>query len=143
MQMIEHRGCRLAYAVSGQGPPVVFIQGTGVHGSGWGPQVEELAAHYQCLSFDNRAIGASQPMGAKITVEQISEDARALMDAQGWKTAHIVGHSLGGLVALHLGLSARSRVRSLALLCSFSRGSDATSLSWQMFWLGLRTYLGT
>ena len=66
-----------------------------------------------------------------------------LMDAQGWDSAPVVGHSLGGLVALHLALSARARIRSLSLLCTFSLGRDATQLSWGMFWLGLRTFLGT
>jgi pimeloyl-ACP methyl ester carboxylesterase len=133
----------LAYRVSGDGPNVLFIQGSGVHGDGWRPQVDELSKRYRCLTFDNRGMGGSQPFGALITVEQMAEDARVLMDAQGWDSAHVVGHSLGGLVALHLALSARTRVRSLSLLCTFARGRDATRLSWRMFWLGLRTYLGT
>lgn len=122
---------------------MVFIQGSGLHGDGWGPQVEVLAKQYRCLTFDNRGMGGSQPDGAPITVEQMAEDARVLMDAQGWESAHLVGHSLGGMVALHLALTARARVRSLSLLCTFSRGRDATKLSWDMFWLGLRTYIGT
>ena len=142
-QHVEHRGCRLTYRVQGDGPRVLFIQGSGVHGDGWRPQVETLAKQYRCLSFDNRGMGASQPSGAAITVEQMAEDALVLMDAQGWESAHVVGHSLGGLVALQLALSARARIRSLSLLCTFARGRDATRLSWGMFWLGLRTYLGT
>ena len=141
--VLEHRGCRLAYKLVGKGPPVLFIQGSGVHGSGWGPQIEALSERYQCLSFDNRGIGESQPRGAAITVEQMAEDALVLMDTVGWSSAHVVGHSLGGLIALHLALSAPNRVRSLALLCTFARGRDATRLSWDMFWLGLRTYVGT
>lgn len=140
---LEHRGCRLAYRVCGIGPRVLFIQGTGLHGDGWRPQMDDLAKRYQCLSFDNRGVGKSQPCGEAITVRQMAEDALVLMDAQGWDSAHLVGHSLGGLVALHLALNARTRVRSLSLLCTFARGREATRLSWEMFWLGLRTYLGT
>ena len=40
---LEHRGCRLAFDVRGDGPPVLLIQGVGVHGDGWSPQVDELA----------------------------------------------------------------------------------------------------
>ena len=140
---IEHRGCRLAYAVRGDGPPVVFIQGSGLHGDGWLPQVDDLASRYRCLSFDNRGMGRSQPLGVRLTVEQMAEDVQILMDSQGWKSAHLVGHSLGGLVALCVALTARSRVRSLSLLGTFARGADATRLSWEMFRLGLRTYVGT
>lgn len=140
---LEHRGCRLCYKVEGKGPPVIWIQGTGLHGEGWRPQVEELAPRYECLTFDNRGMGASQPFGPSLSIEQMAEDTLALMDAVGWESAHLVGHSMGGLIALQVALMARSRVRSLALLCTFARGADATRMTWPMFWRGLRTYVGT
>jgi pimeloyl-ACP methyl ester carboxylesterase len=86
---IEHRGCRLAYDVRGDGPPVLFIQGVGVHGDGWRPQVDELAARYRCLTFDNRGMNRSQPIGVPLSVEQLAEDALKLIDAQGWGSAHV------------------------------------------------------
>lgn len=141
--MIEHRGCHLAFELRGGGPPVLFIQGVGVHGDGWRPQVDELGRQFRCLTFDNRGMGRSQPISVPLTVEQMAEDALVLMDAQGWADAHVAGHSLGGLVALHLALSARRRVRSLALLCTFARGRDATRLTPWLFWVGLRTRIGT
>lgn len=140
---VEHHGCSLSYSLSGKGPPVLLIQGVGVHGAGWLPQVDALAPSYECLCFDNRGIGESQPVGAPVSVEQLAGDALALLDAVEWSTAHVVGHSLGGLVALHLGLSAPERVRSLSVLCSFARGRDAAPLSPRMLWLGLRTRVGT
>jgi pimeloyl-ACP methyl ester carboxylesterase len=140
---IEHRGCRLAYDVRGDGPPVLLIQGVGVHGDGWLPQVDGLASRYRCLTFDNRGMNRSQPFGVALSVEQMAEDAVMLMDAQGWESAHVVGHSMGGLIAQHLALSARKRVRSLLLLCTFSRGSDATRPSPWLIWTGLRTRIGT
>ena len=140
---VEHRGCRLAYAVRGDGPPVLFVQGVGVVGNGWKPQVDGLADRYRCLTFDNRGMGASRPAGCPITVEQMAEDARVLMDAQGWESAHVVGHSLGGLVALHLALTERKRVRSLALLNTFASGRHAAPLTLRMLWLGMRSRIGT
>ena len=117
---VEHHGCRLVYRVGGDGPPVLLVQGVGVHGDGWRPQVDALAGRFRCLTFDNRGMGRSQPAGGPVTVEQMAEDARALMDAQGWDSAHVVGHSLGGAVALHLALTTPPRVRSLSLLCTFA-----------------------
>jgi pimeloyl-ACP methyl ester carboxylesterase len=140
---VAHKGCELSYWVGGAGTPVLFIQGVGVHGSGWTPQVDVLAERYQCVTFDNRGLGLSQPRGCAITVEQMADDAEAVMDAVGWQSAHVVGHSLGGLVALHLALNARARVRSLSLLCTFARGRDATPLSWWVLWTGLRTRIGS
>src|SRR4051794_31384796 len=121
-QTLDYRGCRLSYAVRGNGPPVLFIQGTGTHGDGWRPQVDELSTRFRCLTFDNRGMANSQPHAGPLTVEQMAEDARALLDTQGWASAHVVGHSLGGLIALQLALDAPRRVRSLALLCTFARG---------------------
>ena len=141
--IIDHRGCRLAFKVRGKGPPVLLIQGVGVHGEGWRPQVDGLADRYRCLTFDNRGLNRSQPIGLPLSVEQMSEDALRLMDEQGWESAHVVGHSLGGLIAQHLALAARKRVRSLALLCTFARGRDATRLDPWMLWTGLRTRIGT
>lgn len=138
----DHHGCRLSYRVCGDGPPVLLIQGVAVHGDGWRPQVEGLRGRYRCLSFDNRGMGGSQPVGCPLTVQQMAEDARVLMDAQGWESAHVVGHSLGGLVALHLALENRRRVRSLALLCTFADGRVATRLTPGILWVGLRTRIG-
>jgi pimeloyl-ACP methyl ester carboxylesterase len=139
---LEHRGCRISYEVRGEGPPVLLIQGVGVHGGGWQPQVDALAERYTCLSFDNRGMGQSQPAGAPITVEQMTEDAVALLDAEGMGAAHVVGHSLGGLISLHLALTRRERVRSLSLLCTFANGRDAAPLTLEMMLLGLRSRIG-
>jgi pimeloyl-ACP methyl ester carboxylesterase len=140
---VEHCGCRISYEVRGAGPKVLFIQGVGVHGGGWRPQTVELSARYSCLTFDNRGMGLSQPVGAPVTVGQMAEDARAVLDAEGWEAAHVVGHSLGGLVALHLALSERRRVLSLSLLCTFAGGRAAAPLTRRMLWLGLRSKVGT
>jgi pimeloyl-ACP methyl ester carboxylesterase len=142
-RVFEHDGCRLAYEVVGEGPPVLFIQGVGVHGRGWLPQVETLSSHFRCLSFDNRGLGGSQPLALPLNVERMAADASALLSVQGWDSAHVVGHSLGGPIALELALSAPERVRSLALLCTVARGRDATRLTRRMLWLGLRSSVGT
>jgi len=141
--VVEHRGCPLAYDVTGEGPAVLLIQGVGLHGAGWAPQLEQLQHGHRCLTFDNRGIGRSRPRGVRLSVEQMAEDARVVMDAAGFVSAHVVGHSLGGLVALQLALSERARVRSLTLMCSFARGRDATRPSAFMIWAGLRGRIGT
>src|SRR5262249_5914702 len=87
---VEHRGCRLAYWTLGGGPPVLFAQGVGVHGCGWRPQVDGLADRFRCVWFDNRGVGLSQPTGVPVTADQMADDARAVLDAAGWASAHIV-----------------------------------------------------
>jgi pimeloyl-ACP methyl ester carboxylesterase len=142
-RILEHRGCKLAYDVRGDGPPVLFIQGVGVHGAGWKPQVDALATRFRCLTFDNRGMGRSLPVPVAVTVEQMAEDALAIVDAEGWEKFHVVGHSLGGVVALCLALGNRDRVPSLSLLCTFADGRAAAPLTTRMCWLGMRTRIGT
>jgi pimeloyl-ACP methyl ester carboxylesterase len=139
----ELRGCPLAYTVRGSGPPVLFIQGVGVQGDGWLPQIDQLSATYTCVSFDNRGMGRSLPAAAAITVEQMAADAEAVLQAAEVERAHVVGHSLGGLVALQLALASRQRVASVSLLCTFASGRAAAPLSARMVWLGLRSRMGT
>lgn len=141
VQTVEFRGCRFAYRIDGSGPPVLMIQGVGAHGLGWNP-LTEILKEFTWLVFDNRGIGASQPAAMPLSVEQMAADALAIMDHAGWATAHIVGHSLGGLIALQLALMAKPRVRSLSLLCTFPRGDEATHMTLALVWIMLRIRFG-
>ncbi len=141
-RVVESAGCPLAYSVRGSGPALLLVQGVGVHGDGWRPQVDAFSGQYTCISFDNRGMGRSRPAGAKISIELMALDALAILDDAGIREAHVAGHSLGGQVALQLALSQRQRVRSLALLCTFADGR-APARGGHMLWLGLRSRLGS
>jgi len=65
------------------------------------------------------------------------------MDGAGWESAHVVGHSMGGVIAQHLALDVPGRVRSLSLLCTFPRGKDAARVTPWVLWMTLRTRVGT
>lgn len=143
-EFVPHLGCPLHYSVRGSGPAVLFIQGVATHGDGWRPQTETLSDRFTCLSFDNRGMGRSTPVGTgAITVEQMADDARAIADHAKCEAMHVVGHSLGGLVALQFALAHRARVRSLTLMCTFGRGRDAAPLTPGMIWFGMRSRFGT
>lgn len=142
MPTIDRGGAPLHYELAGDdGPPVVLVQGCGVAGQGWGPQVEALAQSHRVVVFDHRGIGKSGLAGA-VTVAEMVGDVRALLDALGWASAHLVGHSMGGVVAQQLALDAPERVRSLSLLCTFWRGRDGARLTAWMLWISLRLRIG-
>jgi pimeloyl-ACP methyl ester carboxylesterase len=143
IRYVQDGRVRLAYSVMGSGPPIVFIQGVGLQGAGWQPQVQELSATHSCLCFDNAGVGKSQPAKGRLSIPQMAEDTLRVMDAAGIESAHLVGHSMGGCIAMETALLARQRVRSLSLLCTFAVGSDATRLTLAMLWIGLRTTIGT
>jgi pimeloyl-ACP methyl ester carboxylesterase len=102
-----------------------------------------LADDHRCLTFDHRGIGRSQPAGDAVDVATLAGDTLALMDAAGMDGAHLVGHSLGSLVCLQVAATAPERVRSLALLCAFAVGADATRMTPWLAWIGARMMLGT
>lgn len=136
-------GCVLEVEEAGGGPAVVCIQGVGVAGSGWRPQLAGLSDAYRLIAFDNRGIGGSSLGDAGVSVEQYAADTLALMDALGLERAHIMGHSLGGVVAQQLALDAPSRVQSLVLMCTLWRAKDAARPNARVIWTGLKMMLGT
>jgi len=143
MPDISCDGATIHYDKVGSGPAVIMLQGVGLTGAAWKPQVDDLRSSYTVITVDNRGVGGSDAGGRALTIEQMAADALAVLDAEGVRAAHVVGHSMGGAIALGLAAEAPSRVRSLSLLCTFRRGRDATTLSPGVLWYGLRTRIGT
>lgn len=144
MPHISHNGARLFYEVSGEtGDPIVFIQGIGVAGGAWQPQIDDLRRTHRTMQFDNRGYGQSIWDDTRgLSIDQMVDDTLALIDNAGWDACHIVGHSMGGVIAQRFALSHPKRVKSLALLCTVARGADAVRVAPKVFWIGLRTRLG-
>jgi pimeloyl-ACP methyl ester carboxylesterase len=126
MPRVRADGLELAYEEVGDGPPLLFISGTGVDRTLWGAQVAHLMKRYHCVTFDNRDVGESARAGAAYTPRDMAADALAVMDALALAPAHVIGHSLGGAVAQELALAAPGRVRSLALVGTWARNDDYT-----------------
>ena len=133
----------IAYEVAGTGPTVLMIQGVGVAGSGWRPQVDALSPRYRTMTFDNRGLGSSSAGSDVLTIERMAADALAIADAEGVDRFHLAGHSMGGLIAQHVAVTARSRVISLSLLCTFGNGQDGARLPPAMMMRAIRTRVGT
>jgi pimeloyl-ACP methyl ester carboxylesterase len=140
---LELDGTRLRYIRLGTGPAVLLIQGAGLVGEGWRPQIDGLSAEFSVFAPDNRGTGGSAAGERAVTIEAMARDALAIMDAEGVPHFHVVGHSMGGLIAQAVALAARDRVLSLALLCTFVRGSEGARLSPAMLATALRMRLGT
>ncbi|MET0390846.1 MAG: alpha/beta hydrolase [Polyangiales bacterium] len=133
----------VSYEVYGDGPWVLFVQGVGLGGRAWTPQVRELSRDHRCVVFDNRGIGGSHGSTRRLSVDMMARDALAVLDALGIEQTHLVGHSLGGVIVQRMALSAPKRCASLAFLCTFAGGQDLGSPSARLMWLGMRSRLGT
>jgi pimeloyl-ACP methyl ester carboxylesterase len=143
MPYIERAGARVSYSVTGTGPAVLLVQGVGIVGEGWRPQIAGLARDHRCIAFDNRGIGESTPGDAPLTVTAMAADALAILDAEGVERCHVVGHSMGGLIAQAFALDAPARVASLTLMCTFPDGPSGARLSPSSLLTSIRTRVGT
>jgi aminoacrylate hydrolase len=141
--VLERAGARIHYSTAGTGPEVLLIQGVGVIGEGWRPQVSALERSFTTISIDNRGIGRSTLGSGVLSIEQMANDALAVADREGADRFHLVGHSMGGIIAQQVALTARARVRSLSLLCTFHKGSQGAAMSPALLWAAIRSRVGT
>ena len=116
-------GIRLHYEVIGRSSatPVLMIQGLGADKHGWDMQRIPLALQYRVIALDNRGAGRSDKPFGHYTLEQMADDAIAVLDQVGVDRAHIVGASMGGAITQIIGLKYPDRVMSLTLACTACR----------------------
>ena len=116
-------GTRIHYEVTGKpgATPVLMIQGLGASKNAWNLQRIAMATRFRIISFDNRGAGRSDKPTVPFTLEQMAEDAIAVLDAAGIETAHVVGASMGGVISQIVAVKYPQRVRSLTLVCTACR----------------------
>ena len=102
-------------------PPVLLIQGLGMNKNGWTLQRVAMATKYRTIAMDNRGAGRSSIPLEPFTLENMADDACAVLDHHGVADAHIVGASMGGAIAQILAVKHPNRVRSLTLACTACR----------------------
>jgi 3-oxoadipate enol-lactonase len=98
-----------------------MIQGLGASKNAWNLQRIAMATRFRIISFDNRGAGRSDKPTEPFTLEQMADDALAVLDAAGIETAHIVGASMGGVISQIVAVKSPHRVRSLTLVCTACR----------------------
>jgi len=114
-------GVDIYHEVHGDGEAVFFIPATGLAGNVWDEtQVEPLSELFKVVVHDPRGCGRSSKPTGVYTIDQMGCDVIALMDHLSIKSAHIVGHSMGGRIALSIALNFPRRVKSLMLAASGS-----------------------
>lgn len=104
------------YIQAGQGSPLLLLHGLGGSHEMWLPIVPDLARSYRVIAGDHRGHGASDKPRGQYTVRLFSDDWLALMDALKINRAHVLGLSMGGAIAMRLGVEAPQRVSSLILV---------------------------
>jgi 3-oxoadipate enol-lactonase len=123
MAKVEVAGREFHYERRGSGKSLLLIQGmSGTHVA-WGrPFRETLEESFDVVAFDNRGIGLSGPIEGPFTIVEMAEDTAGLMEELGLESAHVVGISMGGMIAQELALAEPGRLRSLTLGCTYCGG---------------------
>ena len=118
MPFLDAAGTRIHYQVTGSGQPLVFLHGLGGSTEDWAPQVEAFASRYQVITLDVRGHGLSSKPRGPYQVEDFTADARAVLCQVATGPVHVVGLSMGGMIALQLGLDAPDLVKTLVIVNS-------------------------
>jgi pimeloyl-ACP methyl ester carboxylesterase len=114
---------RLSYERSGSGPPLLLIMGLSGTRLHWGePFLERLREDFEVIAFDNRGVGASSRVAAPFAIADLAADTAGLLTALGLDAVHVLGISMGGMIAQELALAHPERVRTLTLGCTFCGG---------------------
>ena len=126
MPKVAVRGTELHYERGGSGEPLLLIQGmSGTHLS-WGkPFRDQLEAGFDVVAFDNRGIGLSDRFDGSFTIAELAEDTAELLARLEIESAHVVGISMGGMIAQELALAHPQRLRSLTLGCTYCGGEGS------------------
>jgi 3-oxoadipate enol-lactonase len=118
---------RLHYEVAGEGPPVLFISGTGGDlRTKPGPFDSPLARRCTLAAYDQRGLGQSDKPDGPYTMADYADDAARLLDVLGWERAGVIGASFGGMVAQEVAIRHPSRVARLVLCCTSPGGAAAS-----------------
>jgi 3-oxoadipate enol-lactonase len=131
--ILEVNGAKLYYETHGQGKPLVLIQGAGGNITMWESQIEPLSKHFQLILFDNRGMGRSQVTPGDYTIPMLAEDTAALMEKLGIEKAHILGWSMGGMIAQELAIARPDLVDKLIISASAAKFPESSVFLWQGF----------
>src|SRR5512138_2086730 len=105
MPRAQVNGVNLHYVEAGEGEPLLLIMGFGGDHTAWAFQQGAFARQYRVVAFDNRGAGQTSAPDQPYTTAMMAADARGLMDALGIDWAHVIGVSMGGMIAQELALT--------------------------------------
>lgn len=130
MPSIDAGGTELHFVRAGAGEPMLLIQGMSATHMTWGrPFLAQLEESFECIVFDNRGMGLSGRAELPFTIADLAADTIRLLDALEIERAHVVGISMGGMVAQELVLAHPERIRTLTLGATYCGGPEGTLMA--------------
>lgn len=116
----------LDYQRGGNGPPLLMIMGLGGTYAHWDERfLEDLKRDHEVIIYDHRGVGKSTRVSEPFTIAQLAQDASALLGALEIGNAHVLGFSMGGMVAQELALSHPEQTDRLVLASTYCGGAES------------------
>ena len=117
-------GLELYYVERGQGEPLIFLNGLAGDSMSWMGQLKSFSRHYRCLALDNRDVGQSSYVDTPYSIRDLANDLIGFCEQLRLGPAHVVGVSMGGMIAQEMALAAPERVASLVLVNTLAGADD-------------------
>jgi pimeloyl-ACP methyl ester carboxylesterase len=111
----------------GEGPPLLFVNGSGASIESAAPLIDAFAGQFDVVVHDQRGLGRTTVPERQPTMADFARDAAALLDHVGWDRANVFGISFGGMVAQELAVTWPERIDRLVLCCTSSGGEGGSS----------------
>ncbi len=121
MAHVEHDGASIYWESLGTGTPLMMVAGLGGVATYWTPQAQSFSHDYQVILHDQRGTGRSSQIPVR-SIEQMADDAVAVMDAAGIERTLYLGHSTGGAIGVALALKYPERIAGLIINASTTHG---------------------
>jgi len=136
MPLANLNGINIHYRAEGEGDPLLMIMGFSAGRIGWMPQIHCFRKHFRVVTFDNRGAGRSDKPPGPYSTRMMADDAVRLMDLLGIDDAHVMGFSMGGMIAQELAIEHPDRVMKLVLACTYAIQDEmsGSTLEQARFW---------
>ena len=125
MAFAENNGTKIFWTEQGAGEPLLLIMGLGGSHKEWRRIAPLLAEKYRVIMFDNRGVGETVFTDEPFTIPLMASDAKAVLDAANVESAHLLGMSMGGMIAQEFALEFPEMTRSLILTVTFCGSLEA------------------
>lgn len=118
MPYFKSKQANIYYELHGSGPPLLMIAGMASDSKSWQFVVKDLGKRYRLIIFDNRGCGRTTNNAGPVSINDLASDAAGLLDYLKIENTHLVGHSMGGMIAQEMALSFPEKVDKLILASS-------------------------
>jgi pimeloyl-ACP methyl ester carboxylesterase len=125
MPMVKVNDIQVYYDVEGEGFPLVMIMGLSANVDWWHIDlhwIQDLSERFKLVMFDNRGAGRTDVSDRRYTIQLFADDTAGLLDVLGISRAHVLGFSMGGMIAQELVLNYPDKVEKLVLCSTYCGG---------------------